>query len=172
MAKNVREILDILEPHWNYKDYTFLEKILKEFGTSELQKEMKEYIADMEEFEKRTSVKDYNSAALNEIPISTHFEELPLEYSKDPTQCLLYVIRQFVNRIVNWSTLTGYSVLVKSLSCNSIKILLAFPPEAYAELSSFGWTVYEKTPIAGEATPTTGWPHPTLHCNFFLSLVG
>ena len=133
-AKNVREILNILRPYWNYRDYAFLERILNEFGTSELQEEMKTYIADLEDFEKR-SVKDYNSAALDEIPIPGHFEELPLEYLKDPAQCSLYGVRQLVNRIVNRSTLTGYSVLVKSLSCNSIKIVLAFPPEAYAELS-------------------------------------
>ena len=136
MAKNVREILNILRPYWNYRDYAFLEKILKEFGTSELQKEMKEYISDLEDFEKRTSVQDYKSAALNEIPIPDHFVELPLEYLKDPAQCSLYGVRQLVNGIVNRTTLTvGYGVLVKSLSCNSIKIILAFPPEAYAELS-------------------------------------
>ena len=135
MAKNVREILDILRPHWNYRDYAFLEKILKEFGTSELQREMKEYIADIDEFEKTTSVQDYNSAALDEVLIPDHFEELPLEHLKDPAQCSLYGVRQLVREIVNRSTLTGYSVLVKSLSCNSIKIVLAFPPEAYAELS-------------------------------------
>ena len=101
MAKNVREILNILWPYWNYRDYAFLEKILKEFGTSELQKEMKEYIADLDEFEKRTSVQDYNSAALDEIPIPDHFEELPLEYSMDPAQCSLYVVPQLVNKIVN-----------------------------------------------------------------------
>ena len=123
--------MNILLPYWNYRDYAFLEKILKEFGTSVLQ-EMKEYIADMDEFEKKTSVQDYNSVALDEIPIPDHFEELPLEYLKDPAQCSLYGVRQLVNRIVNRSTLTGYSVLVKSVSCNSI---LAFPPEAYAELT-------------------------------------
>ena len=95
MAKNVR---DILRPYWNYRDYTFLEKILKEFGTSELEKEMKEYIADLENFEKMTSVQDYNSAALDEIPIPGHFEELPLRYSKDPAQCSLYGVRQLVKK--------------------------------------------------------------------------
>ena len=136
MAKNIREILNILQPYWNYRDYSFLEKILKEFGTSELQKEMKEYIADIDEFEKTMSVQDCKCAVLNEKPIPDHFEELPLDYFKDPTQCSLYGVRQLVKEIVNQSTLAGgYSVLVKSLGCKPIKIVLAFPPEAYAELS-------------------------------------
>ena len=111
MAKNVREILNILRPYWNYRDYTFLERILKEFGTSELQKEMKQYIADLEDFEKMTSIQDYNSVALDKILIPDHFEKLPLEYLKDPAQCSLYEVRQLVNRLE--PPLTGYTVLLQ-----------------------------------------------------------
>ena len=134
MAKNVREILDILRPYWNYRDYTFLQKILKELGTNDLKKEMKEYIADLEAFEKTTSVQDYNSAALDEIQIPAYFELLHLEQLKDPAQCSLYGVRQLVNEIVNQSTLTGYSVFIKSVSCSSIIIILAFPSEASTEM--------------------------------------
>ena len=134
MANNVRQILIILWPYWNYRDYAFLERIIKEFGSRELKTEMKDYISELEEFEKKTSVKDYNSAAQDEIEIPAHFKELPITQLKDPAQYSLYDVRMLIKEIVNLSALTGYSVLVKSLSPSSVKIVLAFPPEAYEEL--------------------------------------
>ena len=134
MGKNVKEILDILDPYWNYREYAFLERIIKKFGTSELKEEMKDYISELEEFEKKTSVKDYNSAAQDKIEIPTHFKELAITQLKDPAQCSLYDVRQLINDIVNRSTLAEYAVFVKSLSPSSVKIVLAFPPEAYEEL--------------------------------------
>ena len=95
---------------------------------------MKEYIADLEDFEKTTSVKDYNSAALDKIQIPAHFEKLPLKQLKDPAQCSLYEVRQLKNELENQANLTGYSIFFR-VSCSSIKIILAFPPEAYTELS-------------------------------------
>ena len=43
-TEDVKEILGILTPYGDYLNYEFLEHIVKEFGTSELQQEMKEYI--------------------------------------------------------------------------------------------------------------------------------
>ena len=101
MAKDIEKIWDILEPHWdsNYRDYALLERIIKEFGTSELQKEMKEYIEELEQFEKTTSVKDYNSA--------TQIEPSFLQ-SKD-AHSSLYEVRQLENYRRNLSTLAEYS---------------------------------------------------------------
>ena len=134
-AKDVEEILDILDPHWNYREYALLEHIIKEFGTSKLKEEMKEYILKLEKFEKNTSVKDYNSAALDEIQIPDYYEELEITQSKDPTQCSLYDVRQLKYEIVARSTLTGYAVFLKSIRSNSVKIILAFPPGAHTYLS-------------------------------------
>ena len=133
-AKDVEEILDILDPHWNYREYAFLERIIEEFGTSELKKEMKEYVAELENFEKTTSVEDYNSAAQDKIEIPAHFKELAITQSKDPAQCSLYDVRQLKDEIVGRSTLTGYAVFLKSASPSSVKIVLAFPPDAYEEV--------------------------------------
>ena len=52
-TEDVEEILGIFKPYWNYFNYEFLEHIVKKFGTSELQQEMKEYIEELELFEKQ-----------------------------------------------------------------------------------------------------------------------
>ena len=134
MANNIKQILDILQPYWSYTDYAFLERIIKEFGTRELKEEMKDYISELEEFEKKTSVEDYNSAAQDEMEIPTHFKELAITQLKEPAQCSLYDVRMLIKEIVNLSALAEYSVRVKNLSPSSVKIVLAFPPEAHKEL--------------------------------------
>ena len=129
---NIEEIFDILEPYLNYVDYAFLEFIIKEFGTSKLQKEMKEYIAELEKFEKKTTVKD--SAILDKRNVPAYFNKLTVTQAKDPAQCSLYEVRKFKNDVVNRSTLNVYAVYLKGVSCSSVNIIFALPPEAYAEL--------------------------------------
>ena len=135
-AKDIDEIFDILEPYWNYVDYALLQHIIKEFGTSELKKEMKKYITELEQFEKKTAVQDYDSATPHgrNVHVPAYFETVEVVQVKDPAKCSLYEIRQFQNDIVNQSALKEYSVFRKRVSCSSVNIILAFPPEAHADL--------------------------------------
>ena len=132
---DVEGIFDILEPYWNYVDYPLLKYIINEFGTSELQKEMDKYIADLEMFEKNTTVQDYDSADLGEVSVPADFKTVEIMQARDPKKCSLYEVRQFQNQSVDRSALKAYAVLRKRVSCSSVTIVLAFPPEAYEELS-------------------------------------
>ena len=134
-AENVSEVFDILDPYWNYVDYDFLKYIIKEFGTRELREEIRTYITELEKFEKKTSVQDYNLATLNQRNVPAYFRRVTVTQLKDPARCSLFEVRQFKNDIVNQSTLNGYAVFLESVSCSSVEITLAFPPEAYKELS-------------------------------------
>ena len=133
-AKDIEEIFDILEPYWNYVDYALLKHIIKEFGTSELKEEMEKYIAELELFEKKTTVQNYDSATPDGRNVPAYFETVEVMQVKDPAKCTLYEIRQFQNDIVNQSALKEYSVFRKRVSCSSVNIILAFPPEAHADL--------------------------------------
>ena len=134
-AKDVDEIFEILKPYWNYVDYDFLEHIIKEFGTEELQEEMKEYIAELEEFEKKTTVQDFSLATEKEVVIPAHYRKLAVKLDKDPKMFTLHDVRQFKKSVENESSLKEYSLLFRGVSCSSVEIFLAFPPEAYAKLS-------------------------------------
>ena len=91
MAKYVDEIFDILEPYWHFKEYSLLEKIIEEVGTSELQKEMKEYIL---------------KSAILQIP--AYFES-----TQDLAQCSLYDVRQLKNDQDNFA---GYCTLLERMN--------------------------------------------------------
>ena len=133
MANNVKEILNILRQYWNYVDYAFLERIIKEFGTGELKKEMMKYMMELEVFEKKTSVKDYNSVAPRKIQIPAHFETVTLKQDKDPAQCSLYEVRQLKNEMTIKANLEKFSTFF-SVSCSSVHIVLAFPREAHKDI--------------------------------------
>ena len=133
-AKDVDRIFDILEPYWNYSDYTFLEHIVKEFGTSGLQEEMKKYIADLEQFEMKTTIEDYDAAALGRMNIAKEFVTVTITQGKDPAKCTLHEVRQFENDVVNQSALNKFAVCRNRVKSGSVEIVLAFPPEAYADL--------------------------------------
>ena len=133
-AKDVDEIFEILDPYWNYVDYDFLEHIIKEFGTSELKEEMKEYIVALERYEKKTTVHDFSLATQGNEVVPAHYMEMAVKLKKDPKSFTLHDVRQFKKSVEDESSLKEYSLLFRRVSCSSVEIILAFPPEAYAKL--------------------------------------
>jgi hypothetical protein len=114
-AADTDEIFDIIEPYLNYTDYSLLEFLIKEFGTKELQQEMKRYIADLEQFEKKTSVEDFELAVQDQQVLPAHFRTVTLPQSKDPAKCSLYEVRQLMNEVVNRSSLSEYTVYLQGV---------------------------------------------------------
>ena len=112
-AADTDEIFDIIEPYLNYTDYSLLEFLIKEFGTRELQQEMKRYIAQLEQFEKKTSVEDFELAVQDQQVLPAHFKAVTLPQSKDPAKCSLYEVRQLKNEVVNRSSLSEYTVYLQ-----------------------------------------------------------
>ena len=134
-ANDVDEIFDILEPYWNHVDYAFLEHIIKEFGNSRLKKEMRKYIAELEQFEKKTTVHDFSLATRKKIVSPDHYREMAVKLKKNPKKFTLHDVRQFKKSVENESTLESYTLLFRGVASSSVEIILAFPPEAYAKLS-------------------------------------
>ena len=64
-ASSVDKIFEILDKYWNYSDYALLQRLVHKFGDSALKKEMSEYVAALEQFEKRTTIHESNAAASN-----------------------------------------------------------------------------------------------------------
>ena len=131
-ARDVDEIFDILEPYWNYSDYALLECIITEFGSTKLRKKMREYISDLETFEKRTTIQEVSSIRKFRIP--AHFRTVKIIQGKDPTQCTLHELLQFKDDVANCAALERYGVFREYTTVRSIEIVLAFPPEASEDM--------------------------------------
>ena len=136
MAKNVDEIFEILDPYWNYVDYDLLDHIIKLFGTSDLQEEMRKYITELEQFEMTTTVHNFNLATQEEVVVPARYGILAVKLKKDSKSFTLHDLREFKKSVENELSLKEYvPLLFQRVSCSSVKIILAFPPEAHAELS-------------------------------------
>ena len=128
-AQSVSKVFEILEDLWNYTDYALLQRIVKEFGNDQVQGEIKLYIETLEEFEKRTTVKDFEDAT-GEKNTPYDYSEAVFEVSTDPSRCTLYQMRQLVMSLAHKSSLQCYAPLVKGTRSNSVLISLAFPRHA------------------------------------------
>ena len=90
---------------------------------------MKIYTAELEKFEKRTTVKDFEDAT-GEKNTPYDYSEVIFEVRTDPSQCTLYQMRQIVMSLAHKSSLQCYAALVKGTRSNSVLITLAFPRDA------------------------------------------
>ena len=63
-------------------------------------------------------------------------ESWPLNLTRIPKCSItLHDVRQFKKSVKNESSLKEYTLLFRAVSCSSVEIILAFPPEAHAKLS-------------------------------------
>ena len=134
-AEDIDEIFDVLDPYWNYVDYAFLDCIIRKFGTSKLKEKMEKYIAELETFEKKTSVYEFDLAVTDKRNFPADLKMIAITQTKDPKKCSLYEVRQFKNAVINQSTLNDYALYLKGVSCSSVKITLAVPSEVYYTVS-------------------------------------
>ena len=128
------EMFDLLKPYWNYTDNAFLKYLIKKFGTNELKEEMKTYVAELDEFEKKASVQDFNSAVEGNRVLPAHFRTVTIALSKDPTEYSLHDVHQLKNEVVKRSTLHDYTIYLQAVKCSAVEVTLACPPEAHTEL--------------------------------------
>ena len=133
-AEDVDEILDILKPYWNYSDYDLLNCIITEFGTPALQKKMKIYVAELEKFEKKTTIQAYEDASMQKLEVPPHFREVTIRQGKNPAKCTLHEVHLFREEIVNRAALKKYSLRIKHTRVGSTMTILAFPPEISNDL--------------------------------------
>ena len=143
-ARDIIEIFEILEPYLNYSDYSLLKRIINEFGTSDLKKEMKEYIAQLEQFQQKTTIQDFVAATKGEVTIPEDFKIAIIKQDRDPAKCTLYEVYQFKKNIANQAALSEYALSIHKVDCSSVKIVLAYSPEAFTDLlNAFDWQFKE-----------------------------
>lgn len=135
-AKSVDEIFKILDKYWNYTNYTLLQYLVQEFGESTLKEEMCNYVAVLENFEKKTTILESNIAARNQrYPqkcLWGHFEfsRVIVKLPRDPAVCTLYEVRQLAENMVKRSCLEPYTWSQEVHQPRSVNVTLLFPRAA------------------------------------------
>ena len=137
-ANNVDEIFKILDDFWDYTDFTLLQHLVEKFGEEALKKEMSEYVAALEQFEKRTTIQESNTASssnryprrnINEIPFEYlyDFSTVDLQLHRDPAVYTLYNARQLEESLAKRACLEPYAVRLQRVRPSSVAITLMCP---------------------------------------------
>ena len=129
-AKSVSEVFELLDNHWDFTDFALLEHLIKLYGDDEAKEMIKKYRCDLEEFEKRTTVEDFQEVRGNEKELPTNFVEVLFKLGKSPSECTLYEIRCVMDAVVNKACLESYSKQVRRRRVNSVFVTLALPHNA------------------------------------------
>lgn len=135
-ANSVDEIFMILEDYWDYTNYELLQYLVQKFGESGLKKEMNEYVKELEEFEKKTTIQVNDSAAFNnlyhkELVHNTYkFSKVDIRLPKDPKVYTLYEVRQLKKSVAKKACLEPYVILQNEVSYQSVLISLVLPCSA------------------------------------------
>ena len=128
-AEDIDEIFDILERHWNWSDYYLLQRLVAEFGNNSLKQEMTKYLAELEQFEKTTTIQVFRSAVKRwEHPYN--FSEATIFLKKDASECTLYDIRQLKEDLARKSSVIEGAIYYDDVHASSVVVTVAFPQDA------------------------------------------
>lgn len=129
-AKGIQAVFDILDPYWNYVDYSLLEYIVKKYCDSTVKKQMKKYKRKLHKFEKGTSVKDYTLAVPDDRCFPQGLSALTATLKIDAEKCSLYSIRRRKESIAEQASLQQYTIYTKDVHASSVVLTIAFPRAA------------------------------------------
>ena len=139
-AKSIDDIFEILDDFWDYTDYALLKHLVERFGEEPLKKEMSEYVAALEQFEKGTTIQERNTASSSSryprrninhnqfrFEYLYDFSTVDLQLHRDPAVYTLYDARQLEESVSKRACLEPYAVRLQRVRPSSVTITLMCP---------------------------------------------
>ena len=126
-AKYVDAVFEILDPYWNYIDYSLLEHIVNNYCDRDVKIQMQRYIENLHKFEKATSVKQVTSAVPDNRVLISNYSTLTATLGVDAEKCSLYRARKVKDAIIERACLQSYVPQLLSLHASSVVLTIAFP---------------------------------------------
>ena len=128
-AKSICELFSILDKHWNWSDYYLLQRLIANFGDDSLKKEMTTYVAELEEFEKATTILLFRSATKHwKHPY--YFNKAVIMLQKDASECTLYDIRKLKEDLASKSSLNEAAIYYDDVHASLVVVEIVFPQDA------------------------------------------
>ena len=129
-AESIQAIFDVLEPYWNYVDYSLLDYIVKKYCNKKVRNQMKRYKSRLEKFERATSVLDFTSALPDNRRFPTKYTTLKATLPVDPAACSLHDVRKIKEAVAEKAALQPYATFLQGLDTSSVVLVIAFPRAA------------------------------------------
>ena len=155
-AKSIKKIFSILEDHWNWSNYTLLQRLITKFGDDPIKDEMKKYVEELHRFEKATSIKMFSHVKKG-WKHPPYLKKASLTLPNDGTELTLYDVRLLKEDIANEAALEPYAVYLNDIHCSAVVLTLVFPHdglELFAPaLSSDFLAKYQITSVVIDGLP-------------------
>lgn len=123
---------------WNFIDYQLLEHIIKEFGSSELKDKMSEYVSDLTQFQKSTTISQLidNWPGRKEMP--PLYSEVKAEIGLNPDLCTLEDLNKLRQELSNFflPPLSDYALLHFRFSRGSVIVSWILPFDLVPKLTN------------------------------------
>ena len=126
-AKCVDAVFHIIDPYWNYVDYSLLEHIVENYCDRDVKIQMQSYIENLHKFERATSVKQLTSAVPDNRVLLSKYSTLTATLGVDAEECSLYRVRKVKDAIIERACLQSYVLQLLSLHASSVVLTIAFP---------------------------------------------
>ena len=127
-AKSIKEIFSVLEDHWNWSNYTLLQRLITKFGDDPLKDEMKKYVEELHQFENATPIEIFSQVKKG-WKHPQYIKKAILTLLNDGTELTLYHVRLLKEDIANKAALEPYAVYLDDIHCSAVVLTLAFPDE-------------------------------------------
>ena len=86
---NLRRLFNLLNTVWNFLDYHILEYIINTFGSKRLKKSMIQYVSDLENFKRHTTLYNFAQCFPGRQKKPLGYVKVPAELHLDPKTCTL-----------------------------------------------------------------------------------
>ena len=126
-AENVNAVFKVIDPYWNYVDYSLLEYIVRKYCSTPVKLDMRGYKERLHAFEKVTSVKRFTNAIQDDRVLPPNYSMLTATLGVDAEKCSLYQVRERLEKIVKRGCLQPYVAMIQGLYINSVILTIAFP---------------------------------------------
>ena len=132
-ANDIHEIFKILDSHWNWSDYYLLQRLITDFGDDSLKEDMSKYMAELEQFEKATTIQHFCNAVESwdrhwNCPLN--FSKAVLKLQKDAAECTLYDLRKLKEAIASESSVKECALFFRDVHASAVVMEIALPKDA------------------------------------------
>lgn len=127
---------------WNFIDYHLLEYIIEGFGSKHLKQRMKEYVKDLEQFERNTTISELIKDWPKGKEKPPEFDKLTMKIDKSPHSCTLKELNDIRQNmcIKFWPRLSEYAQYIMyhyKHSEGCFIVTWIFPSDLALELKKF-----------------------------------
>ena len=126
-ARSIQKVFDILDPYWNFADYSLLEHIVQKYCDQKVRKKMRKHIYKLQKFQKATSVKELTSVLQVARTPPKGYSTLTATLQVDAAKCSLYQVQIVKTAIAERACLEDYVLLLLDLHASYVRLVIAFP---------------------------------------------